>query len=272
MNWSRVKTVLIILFLCTDIFLLATYLSSKYSSSVISDDVINSTVEVLASNSITIDPSVIPQRTPHIPYTEAENVIYDYEAFAKSILGEALFQTDSGYESNTGRMTFHGDSFSFTVNPEAFALSDTMLVTEEKTAKEIVLTTLENLGFDLKNAEISVSKTNDGYSVILENTANSLPIFNSQVTVALSDFGITSFSGIWFNEAPSQSSTNSLKSITSVLIDIIPQVSGETEIVSLELGYNSFDKLSYHKATALIPVWKVNCKDGSTYLLDARNF
>ena len=32
MNWGRVKTVLIILFLCTDIFLLATYLTSKYAS------------------------------------------------------------------------------------------------------------------------------------------------------------------------------------------------------------------------------------------------
>ena len=124
MNWSRVKTVLIILFLCTDIFLLATYLTSKYASSTISPEVIEATVDVLASNDITVDPSIIPQKIPGVMSFEAENVIFDYEAFAKSILGEKFTQTESGYEGVMGTISFSGDRFDFIRNPVLDAHAD----------------------------------------------------------------------------------------------------------------------------------------------------
>lgn len=272
MNWSRAKTVLIILFLCTDIFLLATYFTSKYSSSVISDDVVESTISVLAKNGIMVETSVIPKKIPDIPYTEAENVITDYESFAKTFLGDSLWPIEFGYESKRGKITFYGDRFNFVANTEIYALADIMTIPDEKAAKEYVVTDLGKLGFDLKNAKISVAKSENGFSVSLNNNANSLPVFNSEVQVTISNHIITSISGIWFNETLSQDGNSSgLKSITSALIDFIPQAPQNTKITKLELGYNIFDKESYHKSATLIPVWKVTCQDGATYLLDARN-
>ena len=272
MNWSRVKTVLIILFLCTDIFLLGIYFTSKYSSSVISDDVIASTIQVLKNNNITVDPSVIPKKMSDIQYAEAENVIPDYEAFAKNLLGDQMQKIDFGYESNRGKVTFYGDRFNFIKNTDVYLTSDIMTVNDEKTAKDVASMELKNLGFNLDNAKTSVTTSEFGYSILFENSANGLPIFNSQVTAVVSKNGLTSVSGIWFNETLSQDGTSSVKSITSALIDFIPQVSTKTQITGIELGYNIFDRTSYHKSATLIPVWKITTKDGNTYLLDARNY
>lgn len=271
MNWGRVKTVLIILFLCTDIFLLATYLTSKYASSTISPEVIESTIEVLENNNITVDPSIIPNKIPSVVSPDAQNVISDYETFAKKVLGSEISPIDYGFEGIVGKLTFFGDRFNFQKNTMLDALTDVIPVTDEKMAKDVTVSSLQQLGFDLENAEITTKQTDTGYTVTLENHAKSLPIFNSQVTATLSKSGITSVSGIWFNETEEQNGNIKIKSITSALIDFIPDVKTPAEITEIELGYNIFDKASYHKSATLIPVWKVTTKDGETYLLDARN-
>lgn len=270
MNWSRVKTVLIILFLCTDIFLLSIYFTSKYSSSTISSDVIDSTVQILKKNGIEIDPSVIPQNTRTAPQFEAVNVISSQEEFAKKFLGNNLVPTEFGYESAFGTINFYGDRFNYTMKPGSDALLDINPITNDKSAKSAAISVLENLGLDLKNAKISVIKDMDGFTIVAENTAHNLPIFNSSVSVKATKT-INSVSGIWFNFYDS-SGTNNLKNITSVLIDFVPNAAENIKITNLELGYHIFDFTQYHKSATLIPVWKVTCEDSSVFYLDARNF
>lgn len=271
MNWSRVKTVLIILFLCTDIFLLATYFTSKYSSSKISEEIIQSTVSVLANNDITIEPQIIPDKMPRVQYIEAENVISDYEAFAKLILGDSISPIDFGYESNRGRLTFYGDRFNFTANTDIYALADVVAVPDEKTAKEVSVSYLDELGFDLKNTDVSVTKTESGFSLVFSNNASNLPVFNSQVTVVIHNHIISSVSGIWFNETSSSGTAGDLKSITTALIDFIPDMAPGTKITGISFGYSILDFTVYHKTSALIPVWCITDSTGNVYYLDARN-
>lgn len=265
MNWGRVKTVLIFLFLCADLFLLAIYFTSIHSSSVISQDVINSTVSVLENNNISIEASVIPKKMPKIPYVEAENVISDQKVFAQMILGNDITAIDYGYESDMGKLTFFGDRFNF--QAESFVTS---WLGTPITSRDISQKKLESLGFDLSNADITTTKTDVGFSVTFTNHADSLPIFNSQVTVTLAGDIITSISGVWFNETEAVSGNN-LKNITAALIDFIPDAPQGITITELEPGYDIFDKEAYHKSAALIPVWKATCSDGSVYYLDARN-
>ena len=184
MNWSRVKTVLIILFLCTDIFLLATYFTSRYESSRISEKVISSTISVLEKNGITLSRDLIPKYMPKIKHKEAENVISDYEGFAEKFLGKNIRKTDFGFESDHGSINFYGDRFNFTANPISSPLLDIATIEDEKSAKDISYTILTELGFNLENAACKPKKTENGYSVTFENTADSLPIFNSQITIS----------------------------------------------------------------------------------------
>ena len=271
MNWGRVKTVLIILFLCTDIFLLATYFTSKYESSKIPEEVISSTISVLEKNGIALDRELIPQYMPKIKNAEAENVISDYESFAKKFLGNDIYRVDFGYESTRGKVTFFGDRFNFIANPVNSPLLDIATINDEKSAKDVSGTVLEAFGFNLDNASCKPQKTENGYVVTFENMADSLPIFNSQISITFENHLVSSISGTWFNETESQGGNNSLKSIASVLIDFIPEAPEGITINSMELGYNIFDKELYHKSAVLIPVWKINCDNGESYLLDARD-
>lgn len=271
MNWSRVKTILIILFLCTDIFLLAIYMTSRYSATTISKEMIENTVAALKNNNITINPDIIPRKNQHMAYAEAENAISDYESFAKKLLGDELKPIDYGYSSDYGTVTFYGDRFNYKKNPVSFVLTDSITIDNEQTAKDVASTDLKQLGFNVSKANISASEKEDNFKVVFKNTANELPIFNSCVTVELSRYGVTSISGIWFNQNSNTGDDTELKKVTSALIEFIPQLPDGGEIVKLQMGYNIFDKESFHKSATLIPVWHITCKDGKTYLLDARN-
>lgn len=271
MNWSRVKTVLIILFLCTDIFLLSVYFTSKYTPPVISQEIIGSTVDVLANNNISINPSIIPRKMPGIPHAEAENVISDYETFAKSILDGEISQIEYGFENHKGKITFYGDRFNFISSLGINPLAETLNITDEKKAEESAVSELKQLGFNLDSAKIYVSKTNDTYTVVLKNYVNALPMFNSQIIVTLSRTSVLSISGTWFNQIKTSGSDNTLKNITAALIDFIPKATGPTEITDINYGYSLFDTTLFHKSATLIPSWELTAKDGTTYILDARN-
>ena len=271
MNWGRVKTVLIILFLATDIFLLGIYLTSMHSSSTISDEVIADTVTALGNNKITVNPDIIPKKVQRAPYAEAENVMTDYETFAKNLLGDNIQKIDYGYESPLGKVTFYGDRFNYTSTTDHFAFGNANAISDSNALEELVATNLKRYSFDLSSATASTKKQEDGYTITFENSVNSLPFFNSKVVAVLSKSGECSLSGIWFNQTESTGSDIEFKRVTSALIEFIPQLPEGCEIVKIETGYNIFDKESFHKSATLIPVWHITCKDGSTYLLDARN-
>lgn len=268
MNWSRVKTILIILFLLTDIFLLVSLVLSMHNSTTITPEIIESTVEILKKQDIVIDKELIPSKVTPAPYAEADNVIDDYEAFAKKFLGNVITKTgDNSYESTVGIMSFDGDRFGFSKkNPENGKAID------EKSAQANVISYLTAKGFDLSNADVSTTKNSNGFTVTLKNLANSLPLFNSVITAQVSGDVVTSVTGIWFNQINVRGQANELKTVTSALIDFIPATAAvPTEIVGLTLGYTVPESNVYHKSAVLIPVWEIQEANGNKHYPDARN-
>src|SRR5690554_4570675 len=87
MNWFKVKTILITLFLFINIFLLINIMFSVKKATLISTETINNTVEVLEKNNIQINSNIIPTRMSNLPILEMENYIYKTPDFIKNILG-----------------------------------------------------------------------------------------------------------------------------------------------------------------------------------------
>ncbi|MBO5060956.1 MAG: two-component system regulatory protein YycI [Clostridia bacterium] len=266
MNWNRAKTILIFLFLFTDLFLLANMLST-YKSATISTEIIKSTAEILNANNIKIDVSAIPNKSLPAPYAEAENVISDYDSFSVAFLGDNAAKTgDYSYESKTGAISFSGDSFNY--KAAAFSISSDA---DEKNAQETAIRFLKDKGFDLSSAKIETSKISSGFLITFENYANSLPVFNSHVSVEISGNSVSAAYGIWFNALDTRGQDNELKSVTSALIDFIPEAGGEAiEISGLELGYTVPESTSYHKSAVLVPVWRISEASGRQHFPDAR--
>ncbi len=263
MNWSRAKTILIALFLIVDLFLLTTILTE---SDRISPEVISSTVEVLKNNGITIDRNIIPSKSQKTPYSEVENVITSYDEFAALLLGDSYtLSGDNSFSVGSKKVSFSGNSFIYESSISKDGIST------DKNPQNVAAEFLKNIGFDLSGAEVSSQKSENSTAVTFYNYSNSLPVFNSSVTVSVSGEIVTSVSGMWFNTINTNEPDTALKSITSILIDTAADIKTGTHISSLELGYSLPDSTVFHKSAVLIPVWQITSKDGKQYFPDARN-
>lgn len=270
MNWGRVKTVFIILFLISDLFLLSILINSEWKQGITSSDVIDSTVQILSANGIAINPDIIPKKVSDVPYAEAENIITGYDIFAKRLLGEDAQKTaDDTFEGQSGLILYDGNSFCFKSKAEPTGGN-----ISEKDAEHIASDFLSNNGFRLKHTHKNIRKTSAGYTVTFENTVSGLPIFNNIVTVEIQGESVTTASGIWFNLIDNRGPESDLKSITSVLIDSITNLNLSGSNVTfdkLSLGYTIPESNTYHKSAVLVPVWEIRDTGANTYYIDARN-
>ena len=87
MNWGRAKTILIVLFLMADAFLLIVMLRTHFNTTRLSDDAIVQTVQVLQTKSIQVDAKQIPNRRIKNQNVVIENFFCRPVEAAQRILG-----------------------------------------------------------------------------------------------------------------------------------------------------------------------------------------
>ena len=209
MNWSRAKTILIFLFLCTALFQFFVIFTTGNTADV-SDEVIASSAEILSHNKISIDTEIVPKKNYTIYGVDADNAVWDYDEFAKIILGDNMTKTDDvTFASDKGNLSFSGNNFEFTAK-EGIPLTSPVY------AKKF----LKDLGLDMDHANESTKESGNTKTLTFTNSIGEFPLFNSQIDMEISKDKITKISGIWFNHAEKKASLQ-LKSITSVLIELI---------------------------------------------------
>ncbi len=260
MNWHKAKTILIWFLVLINALLLYFNFSQNSYNNKIDDEIIAYTADILEGNGISINPEVVPKKKITPPQFEADNIITDYESFAKSVLGDdAKALSETVYSASKGKIEFSGDKFTYT--------SPAPLLSAEADKAE-VLSLLAEFGINITEFEYEKS----GNGIKLFNRANGLEIFNSEITLENTDGG-TVISGVWFLKlADNLPSATELKDVTSVLIDLLSSPSkpqSETEITALTLGYIIYEPESYHKTLVPIPVWQIEHTNGTIYL-DAR--
>ena len=87
MNWPKIKTALICLFLAIDIFLAGWDIALRRGKSRVSDEVVENTVSLLADRTITVSPALISRSAPRITTVTAKNPMADEAGFIGKILG-----------------------------------------------------------------------------------------------------------------------------------------------------------------------------------------
>lgn len=270
MSWSRIKTILIILFLFTDIFLAVSIFTAQKKETQISPEVYDASIKVLESYGITLNKDATLPRISASPILQADNAVTDYDKFAQLILGEdCVLNEPLNYSSKNGKLIFSGDKFSFksAKNDES---SESLT---QKSAQKTAFSLLKELGFNMSDAKI-LSATENGtiWTFKIRDFAENRPVFSSEIEVTVSKSGILSLEGSWFNRKDIREQGGNIKSITGVLIDFATNCSYTTpaEITSVELGYSVFDSENYHKSASLIPVDRITLSDSTEYFIDAR--
>lgn len=271
MNSGKIKTILIILFLFTDIFLALSIFTAKKEETSIPPEVLDSAIQILGEHNISLDKAIIPSKIPPVSILQADNVISDYETFAKAVLGDGFSSGDNGaFFSKTAELTLSGDSFFFK-SLENFDASQNYTVNE---AQKAVSSYLKELGFNISGAKV-ISSSSDGSicNIKIRGFIKDSPVYSSEVDASVSKNGIISLSGSWFNPRDSVGEDNTLKSITGVLVDFASSYDSvkQKSVKSIEIGYSVFDNATYHKSASLIPVTKIVLNDGKEYFMDSRS-
>lgn len=271
MNWNKAKTILIIFFICTNLFLLATILISTSKTSIVTDDIINLTTVILKNNRIEIDPAIIPRKTQAVAMIEAKNFIDSYDTFSKKTAGEdaKMLQTNV-YEGENGTITFSGDKFDFI--PKSPLYTDLTQRLTASNAQQVALTILKKYGFEDNNLIFDTAEQNSEYTVTVTKQKDNLHYFNSELKVKLSMAGVKEISGSWFFEKNILRDKFVLKNVTGVLIDYISVANRPTtdeKITSIELGYSILEEGIHHKEILLTPCWKITIDNGAEYVLSA---
>lgn len=261
MNWYKAKTILIIFFLCTNIFLLVNILTATNKATVITEDVIGATVEILARNGVTIDPELIPRRSETVAVIEAENVIGDTTAFAEGILGGTIAQNPDGtYTGPAGTLSISKNRFSYTAGhaPEERGSSPA------KAAAAF----LKGAGFDLSGAQRTVAEN----LVTYQKEFDGHPFFDGEITLTVQDGAVVSAEGCWFSSDDGGwfSDKVTVKSITGVLVDYAAQDNHGASIVALDFGYTLPQGDALQKSAVLVPTWVITTDRGEKVFMDAR--
>ncbi|MBR4173355.1 MAG: hypothetical protein IKR46_03180 [Clostridia bacterium] len=264
MSWSRIKTILIILFLFTDLFLAASIFVAEKKETEVSQDVFDSAIYILSEHNITLSDSVTLPKISSATVLQADNAVTDYDSFAKMLLGENY---DENYVSEKGKIAFSGDKFSFVAKD----IPSEIGAITEKAAQKKLFTFLKSIGFNMSGAKVVSAKEEDGiWRFTVRGYAEKLPVFSCELGAELSKNGIISLSGSWFNIRDTREQSGGIKSTLGLLIDFAEEFDRPCKITEIDFGYSVFDNDNYHKSASLIPVNKLVLNDNTEYYLDAR--
>ncbi len=273
MYWSRVKTILIILFVVINIFLLVNMVISLNQSIVISDKTINNTVQVLQRNDITINEQMIPRRIQNVSFLVIENAIQDTHQFVSRGLGQSYEKQikDSGtiYTHQTKTLILENASdFIYTDTAAYLEIGDVTKQRVERYVRRI----LENLGFQMKHVKTMEMIVQDDltYVFTFKQQYDGKPILQSDIRATLSPGGTLTIEGVAWLPKRVEDKVPS-RQITSVLIEFIRREDRPKdevmEITNLSLGYFPGQDIDNFKEVHAAPVWKIEAitVNGKTY-------
>lgn len=240
MNWEKLKTFLIILFIILNIFLIFVMHIDNSKNINISDETISNTIKVLENNNILIDKAIIPKKIVSLNAIELKNVVFGSK-FPKS------------YQKNADK------SFSIMLDANIKSASD---------IKKI----LSNAGID-KNAEIVYNEDTSRVNLKIRNYY----IFDIGLDIKETN-GKTVISGNWYINQTRPKKNNNVSEIipiTGILIEFANQVKSDNiiEVKSITLGYyipeskRNLDNIN----TTATPCYRINTSDNKSYFYNARN-
>lgn len=248
MHWTRVKTILIIVFLVIDLVLLSSIIMTSYSAPKIDDTMIEDTISILTRNNIKADKSVIPNTILRMGMVELRNAWTDDSKAASVLTGGAATKLAEFY----GSEFWFSDSAPQPTNPSKAAY---------KQALEAMGIYADENFIEFADGKISARQSIDE-NVIFETAVYAETAENG---------GISSANGYWilFDSADSVSkkSESQLTPITSVLINFTENPyknpDGE-EITLIETGYSlgTIYRDTQHKLVSVIPAYKITCGSG----------
>lgn len=252
MNWPRIKTVLICLFLVIDIFLAGWDISQRHGKNAVSDEVIENTITLLEDRDIKISPELIRRSVPKMETVTAKNAMADEAEFIGNILG-------AGYAKEDNRFYIPGKEVIIDTN--SFKIAEDKTLNSLEDAKKW----LEENGFDLSGTV----ETEYMGSYVFKTVYNGYELFGSNITVRREENKAIAEGSFLYVFKSGEKSENILH-VTSVLPQLISDGARNSEITNITPGYmcTAAGSTRFAEASAS-PVYRIILSDGREIFYDA---
>lgn len=277
MNWGRAKTILIVLFLALDVFLLVILIQTRLLSLQISEDTVTKTAQVMQAHGIHIAPEQISVRREANRNVILKNHFETPPRAARQLLGrqpDTLLSDSENheyrFENREATLHINGTTFTYAVKRQTAPVAEG---TAEEMAAEGILRELEAMGFEKDSlAMVSLSEAEGLYSCEVVPVYKKARIYGVVMHITADREGILAIAGNWFRPiAAEQQEDERLLDVTTVLVNLIhmPELQG-LRVEQLESGFLVFDEYLSSREIAALPVYILTAAEGTRYYFDAR--
>ncbi|MBE7050576.1 MAG: hypothetical protein E7394_07420 [Ruminococcaceae bacterium] len=261
MNWKRIKTFLIVLFLIINIYLLSTTSGSVIfrvpTVSKIEKETVQKTIDVISNNyGVNLNKNIVPLKFTNLVNIDVTNFIFT-DVFQNS--GFEFVQNSSDFECVIKTQTY-----SYT----------------EDNAKEEITHILSKVGIDPSSYKINFKKSDHGLVCTVSEYVSGYPVFDGRIYAEFTSSTIK-LRGNWYfteqTEVKRYGNSDRLADITSVLIDCVSSISvnreGSYTIKDIGYGYivEYYGDKVITKSASAIPCYMIETDFGGRYFYDAYN-
>ena len=260
MEWSKLKNIILIILLITNLVLLVFVASRWLQESRIQEQTRSEAILFLTNRRVEVEESLVPRRITLRPQTVQRDLERESEAAARLLDGPVEVEARGAevyrYFNDSGSVQFHSDgAFSAQFAPAAHPAG------EDRGAYCLEL--LSRLGFEGELAQES------GDTLTFRQTWEGSPVFNHQVTVELSDGCVTAMTGGRRlvgepEEAPGRGTVSVATALVSFLNGLNDLGDVCSRIDGIDQGYLAAASLS--GPMSLTPVWRITTDTGAYQL------
>ncbi len=257
MNWYRIKTILIFLFLAINLFLAAHLGVDSLSKTQVAKEQGKTVARALTENGIAVE-GEIPYKTPRLDTLTLENPKADPEQFARSVLGEKAIRMGGTWRREGKTLTILEKGFLYE-SGQAPVRPDKNTVSKMKAA-------LEGMGFPMGYAKGQAGQEAVTFVQIIDGAQ----LFESTITVyPAADGTVSRIEGAWANVQPGKRQRTPVKSAADALLQFLQEGKKGT-ISRVACGYAVLRAEAGYRTADAVPVWRVECADGTIHYYDAR--
>lgn len=261
MPWSKLKNIILLILVLTNLFLLVLVVGQSIQSSRLKGQIREETVRFLTDRGIQIEEAVIPEGMTLSPMAAERDIEGEQAAAAALLRGEVEAEARGGevyrYQNENGSIQFHSDgTFSARLEPGAYPAGDD----PERTCQVL----LESVGFSGSLIQA------DGEGLTFLQKLDGVSLFGLQVTVLYENGSLTALTaGRRLVGEPQQDNTRQTISVSTAMVRFLNGVSALGDVCNrvdrIEQGYSCTASLS--GPMSLTPVWRITTDTGA-YQLD----
>ena len=266
MNFGKVKTIFIVLFLIINILLLYYSFYLENDAVLVNDTQIQRVYKILEQNNITINKNLIKSSYSDMSFVELKNPVSEKTDFAHRLTGSSI-SSNNTYNGKNGKLSFYDGEFSFSPKDKGDNINSAL---PSAAASAKVLSILKSYGFktDYLKWAGTVEK-NDYYEVTFVHSYLNYEFFNSYLKVLVKEDGVYKVFGKYF-EITGLSDTKNIKSPIEILINFVKyNKNNQNHINNLELGYYINSAMEEYSVLTMSPTYKISLKNGNTLFFDA---